>query len=788
MLKSKFSKRSSSFKANKIFTDRIEPRKVFFDSIGTFPRNPQEILVFYGKGGIGKSSLLRNLYQNMQESADDKEIRLHRIFVSLDAYDFANPINILLAIRNNIHGDCGLFDYAMMQYCSKARMSVEEIMQKNTALSVQVMEVLNDIVAIGTLSACVPTATLRKCVSFIKDMRFKKRYKEEIEEIGTLNEFEIFRRLPYYLGLCIAYAAEKGDYHAIFFDSYESYLIRIRNDTPSEDREEWLKELFLSSEYLRIIIASRDRLRWDYDDPEWGDYIDQHLLSNLSDEDSRWFLEQIPIRDDGIIETIVKNAGGVPLYLDMCVDIYEDDVNSNRPFSLSSAGNGEKLIGRYLRHLTQQEKYAVKILAALRGFDLTFASELLKKQQVILDASGLRELMQRSIFLKIDETRELWKVDESVRLHQRSRIDHGKAAEILQSILECLNEHPKGEYYKHLALVLETACDWPEVMPTIILPCIQAIDYYANVGFWKELHLQLNAYIGSENEYLNAIAVLAELICLRRTGELNRADELYRQYPLSKETIGIWYYMYAYIGIQIRHLLGRYDESITAYKELIREMDLVRPLIPDHIYLLPCIKYADLLFLKGKFDESLQIVHTLIANNKLSTPELIEFLRIKGHIYRFRGQYGEAETIYRSALEIAQKDRLRAFLGKLYTNMTETLCVNQSEQALEWFEKAKDENNAAYNEIELGKAYAAASVAYTVLGQYETAIMLAKQSVAYAEKTGYKSGQAFGLIALYYAYLKSGKTQKAQETKRRMQVIFEMIGVYEYLWERVNHD
>ncbi|MGN0650487.1 MAG: hypothetical protein ACI4KM_08635 [Oscillospiraceae bacterium] len=786
MLKSKFSKSNTLFKAQKLFTDRVEPSAVFTKSLQMISAKPQEILVYYGKGGIGKSSLLKKLYLLASDIYSQiAEYKVHPVFVSLDAYDFANPINILMAIRNGVVGDCGLFDYAMLQYCSKAKLNVEEIMQKNSVLSSPIMGVLNELISLGTMSACIPTATLQKCISLIKDHRMMTKYKSEIEEINTLNEFEIFERLPYYLGICISNAAEKGNFHVLFLDSYESLLARTEYGTFSVDCEDWLRELFLSSEAIRFVIASRDRLRWDHVDSEWADFMQQHLLNNLSDEDSRWFLQQVPIRDEAVIDSIVENAGGVPLYLDMCVSIYEDDINSGKPFEMTSVRNGEKIISRYIRHLSAKDKLAISILAALKSFDYKFADSLLKRNQVIYETDELKELMEKSIFLSIDSARGLWKVDESVRLHQRARVGHEKAAEILGNILACLMEASEGQYYQHLSLVIETACDWPDVLDSIEERCIEAIEYYANVGFWGELHTLLSGCVDNENERLRTLATVEELIYLRRTGRLKEAEQLADTHPLSKEILGNWYYMYRFICTQIKHLLGNYDESLNSYRALIEEMDLIRPLIPNHIYIAPCMKYADILFLKGRFDESLERVQKLEAENALNPGDRIELLRIKGHIYRFQKEYKSAELIYRCALKLAEDHGLRAYCGKLYTNMAEALCVVSPEEALEWFNKAREENLSTENDIELGKALAAASAAYTTLGSLDEGVMFAKQAVSTAEKTGYLSGQAFGLAVLYYALKQSDRIEEAEHAKASLCQIIERIGVYRYLSERV---
>jgi hypothetical protein len=127
-----------------------------------------------------------------------------------------------------------------------------------------------------------------------------------------------------------------------------------------------------------------------------------------------------------------------------------------------------------------------------------------------------------------------------------------------------------------------------------------------------------------------------------------------------------------------------------------------------------------------------------------------------------------------------------ASLGKLYTNMAEVLCVRAPEQALEWFQKSKDINEASENGVELGKALAAASAANTALGRPEEGICLGQQAVATAEKTGYLSGKAFGLTVLCYAYGQAGQTAKLAAAKAELRQVISRIGVYEYLLERVD--
>lgn len=786
MLKSKFAKKAQTFQAQKLFTDRIEPRAAFAQSIYEIDKRPQELLIYYGKGGIGKTTLLKSL---LAESPDTYRLRtdytFHNIFVSLDAYEYANPVNILTSIRSGITGDCGLFDYALMQYCSKAKMTIEEIKDKNDFLSSPIMDILDEAINIGTASACMPSAILKKCVTFIKDLRFKDIYKEEIAEMDGLNEFDLFERLPYYLGICISYAAEKGHLHTLFLDSYESLLARTIRVTPSVGNEDWLKELFLSSEVIRIVIASRDRIRWDKEDADWAEYLNQHRLANLSDEDSRWFLEQVPITDSKLIENIVKHACGVPLYLDMCVDMYENAINDGNIFDGETLQSGDKIIERYIRHLIPKDKYAIRVLSVLRSFNLEYALQLLQLQNLLYTKEELLELFEKSIVIPLEDAKNRWKIDESVRLHLLENASDERKTEILEHVLDCCISHDKSNSFVYLASVLELTIQNPSYVEIYIEKLLQTIEHAAHAGYWNELHSILSPCLNGESKKLRAAAVMTEIIWLRRTGRLSDADILIRTYPVSKEDMGIWFYLYRFLRIQIRHLLGHYEECMIAYKTLLDEMHLIRSVIPIHIYNLVCMKYADLLFLNGKFSESLKIVDELLERPDTPLEDQIELLRIKGHIYRFQHQYRAGELIYRSALKLIFSHGLKAYEGKLYTNMTEVLCTEDPTEALQWFEKASVLNDSVGNDIELGKAQAAASAAYTTLGDYANGEWKGKQALQSAEKTGYKSGRAFALTVLYYVYKKSGKTELAEDTREALERQIEEIGVYRYLLDGV---
>jgi tetratricopeptide (TPR) repeat protein len=243
--------------------------------------------------------------------------------------------------------------------------------------------------------------------------------------------------------------------------------------------------------------------------------------------------------------------------------------------------------------------------------------------------------------------------------------------------------------------------------------------------------------------------------------------------------------MYYFLCIQIRHLQGYYEESIVRYKQLLEEMDLIRSTIPVHIYNMVAMKYADLLFLKGEFNLSLNEVEKLLAREDTPLIDQIELLRIKGHIYRFNKQYAQAKIIYETLLGQVINNGLIAYKGKLLNNMIEVTCMEQPEEAIHWYEKSLDENSKTGNDIEIGKSQAAVSTAYTMKGEFEKAIEMAKYALATAEKTGYQSGKAFALAALWFAQKCSKKNYLAVQTKNELTILINDIKVYQYLLKEI---
>lgn len=781
---SKFSKKRTKFTANRIFTDRVSPTKVFFESIESIPSKSQEIIVYYGKGGIGKTSLLNQLRKKSEDVYKTiSEYNFHNVFLGFDCHENSSTLGSMMYLRNQLHGDGGLFDYAVLNYWAKARFTVEEIKNKNSSMSASLMRVLEDVASLGGGAMTIPAFILNEAKGLIKDSELVLNYKEEIDEIVQLSDTDILERLPYYLGLCFSATAFKGHLHVFFFDSYEN----VKNVSFQYD---WLPEFLASCEILRACIASRDKLRWGIENEEWDDILNQHLLANLSDEDSRWFLEQVPIDDPEIVNKIVFHSGGVPLFLDMSVDLYQDDMNNDKTPDFSKIRNGEKLIDRYMNYLDSDSAYAVKILSVPKFFHPKFAHYLLEQKGIRFNEEQMRELLQKSIFVSVDIDKDVWKIDESIRSHLSAQMSNEMVSDVLSKMLTYIKGEGTGDAFQYFASVLKTISLNPSCLINLNQTIVELIDFFGNSGFWLEQKNITECFVDSDNANLRAIAVMSEIIYLRRTSNLKDAEEFISTHPLDEETLGCYYYMYSYYMIQCRHLQGYYDEALSGYRSLLNKMNLIRQTIPTHIYGTVCMKYADLLFLKGDFDESLKIIEDLLKSSDLSLVDQIELMRIKGHIFRFQGCYAEARVIYATALKLVQKKKLDAYLGKMLTNMAEVTSFLAPDESLSYFEQAKQVNERTGNLIELSKAFSAAAIAYARMGAENStnvdqnvycALAHANQAISLAKQSGYRSGEAFALVGMALAYKIADKCNEYKLTVERLSELVNDLNVYKYL-------
>ena len=84
--------------SKKEFTDRLEPRKNFWQRFKTMEKEGSTIINYYGPGGVGKTRLMEELEKNIKGYAARKDIA----FIHIDFKDKPSTLSLLQKMRRDL--------------------------------------------------------------------------------------------------------------------------------------------------------------------------------------------------------------------------------------------------------------------------------------------------------------------------------------------------------------------------------------------------------------------------------------------------------------------------------------------------------------------------------------------------------------------------------------------------------------------------------------------------------------------------------------------------------------
>lgn len=392
-----------TFRAQPEFTDREASRSLFVNALDD--RQPHEVrdggpspyrvLVFYGVGGQGKTSLYEHFddqltaWTKVRQSEGGQ--RLAHVVLDFEEDKggrFLNPVEVLLRLRIALKArggfSCPHFDVAFARYFALTRPGVSirdaypelfrsqsELVSDAVGIAEKVFgklpeDVLNDIVdtAGDTLSDVPGWGFLFKHAN-----RWRERSREWWERTGlTLLENlddkkapQLLQDLPMYLGadLTRAQAQNPKLRLVILLDTYEFLWRDTHKRGYSYLTDDYLKRLITESPGVLFTIFGRDKIRWGESDEDWADMLNQHRLGGLSDEDGDLFLLRAGVEEEHIRRVVVASSKGgapdekaacLPFYLDLQLKQYEEDRNDNRELRPERyGGTHPEIIERFLK-------------------------------------------------------------------------------------------------------------------------------------------------------------------------------------------------------------------------------------------------------------------------------------------------------------------------------------------------------------------------------------------------------------------------------------------------------
>ena len=782
MPESRFSRKTQQ--AIKKFTDRIEPFRAFnkwIDAIaaGSITR---KALVYYGVGGIGKTRLISELMSDLEKRNNINGTAVNIIFASMDVNEYNSPSTVLMGLRKQIKFPCVLFDYGMVKYMSSIGKNADQIKEFIPKSSI-IWDITGDILE----AIHIPVGLIDKIAIKLREkysIQFKE-YHNEIEAIDSCkrNPEELSERLPHLLGIDISVAAKnKNSMFSIFLDSYESLYRRQTFQLSNGDPDEFIQELLLSSEKTLFVIGSREYIKWEQKDPSWNEILDQHILDYLSDQDSDYFLRSVPIPDESIRKSIIESSRGLPLYLDLCVEIYlRNKNNSLSAYDFLIPTN--EIIPRFLSHLSEDERTLFTALSYIHFFNFNIFEILIRELNIPIALSDFEEITDHSFVLKVENLDGIYKVHDNFYEYViNNPTVSGKSMimdKIFSGIINYLNENKKSIPYDSMVVfypnVMNLLSYLPEPSIAVGEKFIELSIYLIDAGYWNTVGA-ISGQILKKRPQDERIQFLFA-VYLRRTGRLENSIKMLESINTENALFGNYKDYISYFKADTLRVMGRYSDALKLFIEISEKNNNGSD---KELYLKCQNQIGDLTFLFGKFSDALGVLESACTEGNVNSILFAETLRIEGHIYRFNFMLDDALGKYINAMELARKFNILGLQGKLYNNLAESYCWLDPDKALEYGEKSIDINKNLNAPVEYGKTYAAMSIASSMKGDFSSSLKYSDLALSTQEQVKYLGGIVYAYGSYCFMYIKKGDKDKFLDYYNKMKKLVGNLGALEY--------
>lgn len=435
----------------KVFTDREIPQEIFERKYEVLQKNWKQksyVLCYYGIGGIGKTSFLNKLCRVIRGEEGNECRILKKVDCDYIKYDFGDKgaafdkLSLLLRWRRqfkkvNRKFRFGLFDAAVLFYAQKTGAPVEKddmvsgMVTGNSWVS-GFLTVVSAIPVFGVYIGAVQAADLLAGtgINVWKTYAERKKYKKYLREMDGMEPSELLDKIQEYFILDMyrnmSEIAKRP--MVVFLDTYEKFVDSVNREWEMIVEDYWLrkgpKSLIRCIPGILWVIASRDKLYWAEDDVFWTEgktekqpderdgeepivpaeaRLQQYLMGDLSKEDATFFLQRAGIREDALCEQLYKLTCGTPLYLDICVETYQELTASGKEPVIDEFGKDiNELISRYLACMDAKGKEMAYFLAAVGTWTEESIREISKRMHTMQGYSlaGYRAFIKHSFIVK----------------------------------------------------------------------------------------------------------------------------------------------------------------------------------------------------------------------------------------------------------------------------------------------------------------------------------------------------------------------------------------------------
>lgn len=369
MIKPKYSfgKAKATFKLKEEFVNRHKAKEIFISSMD-FSAEEYKIIMYHGVGGIGKSSLKKEIIQIHDKSYGESAVRFY--------FDFSTPENRNLGealirlvdsceSKRKYRFECFELAYSLYfkrKFPDAAYNREKEDLASKFDIGLSIISIFDSGITQTTMSI------VDKFTKLLKHRKLDDEIKADLKNFDNLSVNEIEERLPAYFEYDLRFIkSENPEINILFIiDTFEALNIYSNEVIHRNKNERWVKDLIACLPSNLFVIFGREKIQWG---EEWEKHIELFELENLDMEYSYEYLKRAGITDDNILRKIVESCDGYPFYLSLGLKTYADIINDGRvPMEKDFGGSYPEIIERFIYNLPTDEVELLKILSIPRFY------------------------------------------------------------------------------------------------------------------------------------------------------------------------------------------------------------------------------------------------------------------------------------------------------------------------------------------------------------------------------------------------------------------------------------
>ncbi|MFF9819021.1 ATP/GTP-binding protein [Streptomyces sp. NPDC014006] len=394
-------------------------------SVEDFERPRRNVLAFYGIGGIGKSTLSRNLERHLGTQGPGVPHwtpvpaaagRLLPVRIDLSRTSGIDFEDVMLALRLAVAPlgrPMAAFDLALRRYweANHPGDSLEEYLRRNNflrrfassvSLPEQIQSALGDLAQSLSLPGSVGNLvgqSLRVVVGALREHRQTVRTLARCSRLADILEADQDLDTLSYCAHLLAWdlaslPTGQAATPVVLLDTFEDV-----GDRTHRDLERLLQRVVWLMPNALFVVTGRNRLQWDdekldgqldWTGPHAWPYLApgstaeprQHRIGYLSAQDCEKYLcqrltrEGEPVMDRRVRQQVIARSHGLPLYLDLAVmrflDLYQ---RSGRQPSVQEFNlDFPALVARTFRDLSAEERHVLRAVSLLDSFSVDLAT------------------------------------------------------------------------------------------------------------------------------------------------------------------------------------------------------------------------------------------------------------------------------------------------------------------------------------------------------------------------------------------------------------------------------